>query len=68
MREAAILDRLRRGDRTVMEAVRAVYVDLDPKLHRAAAMSALAHIEHLIAQGKVEADGPLSLEANLRPV
>jgi glyoxylase-like metal-dependent hydrolase (beta-lactamase superfamily II) len=67
MREAAILDRIRRGDRTVMEVVRTVYADLDPKLHRAAAMSALAHIEHLIAQRKVEADGPPSIEAKFRP-
>lgn len=66
MREAAILDRIRRGDGTVMEIVRAVYADLDAKLHRAAAMSALAHIEHLIAQGKVAADGPLSIEARFR--
>lgn len=67
MREAAIFDRIRRGDRTVLEIVRAVYADLDPRLHRAAAISALAHVEHLVAQGKVQAKGPLSLETEFRP-
>jgi glyoxylase-like metal-dependent hydrolase (beta-lactamase superfamily II) len=67
MREAAILERIRQGDRTVMDVVRAVYADLDPRLHGAAALSALAHVEHLISQGKVAADGAASLSAQLRP-
>jgi glyoxylase-like metal-dependent hydrolase (beta-lactamase superfamily II) len=66
MREAAILARIRQGDRTVPDIVRAVYRDLDPRLHGAAALSALAHVEHLIAQGQVACDGPASLAAILR--
>jgi len=53
MREAAILNRIRAGDRTVADIVRAIYADVDPRLHGAAALSTLAHIEHLIEQGKV---------------
>jgi len=53
MREAAILNRIREGDRTIAEIVRVIYADVDPKLQGAAALSTLAHIEHLIGQGLV---------------
>lgn len=65
MREAAILERIRAGDKTVSDIVRAVYADVDPRLHGAAALSALAHVEHLIAQGLVACDGAASLSAKL---
>jgi glyoxylase-like metal-dependent hydrolase (beta-lactamase superfamily II) len=51
MRETAILNRLREGDRTIAEIVRRVYADLDSKLLGAATLSTLAHVEHLIEQG-----------------
>lgn len=58
MREAAILNRVREGDRTVPDIVRAVYAGLDPKLHGAAGLSAKAHLDHLIEQGRVrQGDG-----------
>ncbi len=63
MREAAILARLKAGDRTIAEIVAAVYRDLDPRLHGAAALSVLAHIEDLLAAGKIASDGPASLTA-----
>lgn len=66
MREASILERIRQGDHTVTDVVKAVYRDVDPRLHGAAALSALAHVEHLIAQGKVACDGKPSLSAQLR--
>lgn len=53
MREAAILNRLRSGDRHIGQIVRAIYADVDPGLHGAAALSTLAHVEHLIEQGQV---------------
>jgi glyoxylase-like metal-dependent hydrolase (beta-lactamase superfamily II) len=62
MREQAIFNRIREGDRKVMDIVRQVYRSVDAKLHPAAAMSALAHVEHLIELGKVKANGPLGLE------
>lgn len=62
MREQAIFNRIREGDRKIMDIVRQVYRSVDPKLHPAAAMSALAHVEHLIHLGKVAANGPLGLE------
>ena len=57
MREAAILNHIRSGEKTVAEIVNAIYTDLDPKLHGAAALSTLAHIEHLIEQGEVRQRG-----------
>jgi glyoxylase-like metal-dependent hydrolase (beta-lactamase superfamily II) len=66
MREASILERIRQGDRTVTDIVRTVYRDVDPRLHGAAALSALAHVEHLITQGRVTCDGAASLTAQLR--
>lgn len=53
MREAAILNRIRQGDRTIPGIVAAIYDGLDPTLHGAAALSTLAHLEHLIADGRV---------------
>jgi hypothetical protein len=37
--------------------VAAIYRDLDPRLHGAAALSVLAHLEDLAARGLVETDG-----------
>jgi glyoxylase-like metal-dependent hydrolase (beta-lactamase superfamily II) len=53
MREEAIIARLKAGDRSIEEIVRANYADIDPKLHAAAGLSTLAHIEHLIERGLV---------------
>ncbi|WP_342642954.1 MBL fold metallo-hydrolase [Rhodoligotrophos ferricapiens] len=67
MREQAILSRIEAGDRKVMDVVKKVYSSVDPKLHPAAAMSALAHVEHLIHLGKVRGNGPLSLDTDYVP-
>lgn len=68
MREAAILARIRKGDRTIGEIVATIYKDTDPKLHGAAALSVLAHIEDLVGSGRVETDGQPSLEGDYRAV
>jgi glyoxylase-like metal-dependent hydrolase (beta-lactamase superfamily II) len=58
MREKAIFERLRSGDRTIGAIVAAIYTDVDPRLHAAAGLSTRAHLEHLIGQGKVrESEG-----------
>lgn len=62
MREAAILDGLWRGDKTVAELVARVYGGLDPSLTVAASLSTLAHLEYLVARGAVAADGPPALD------
>jgi glyoxylase-like metal-dependent hydrolase (beta-lactamase superfamily II) len=63
MRERAILERLRLGDRRVEEIVRNLYVGLDAELLGAAAMSTLAHLEDLVARKLAAADGPPTLAA-----
>ncbi|MEN0117331.1 MAG: MBL fold metallo-hydrolase [Agrobacterium cavarae] len=61
MREKAVLTRIKAGDRTIAEMVKVIYRSTDPRLHGAAALSVLAHIEDLIEKGLVETDGPPSL-------
>jgi glyoxylase-like metal-dependent hydrolase (beta-lactamase superfamily II) len=57
MREEAIIARLKAGDRSIEDIVRANYADIDPRLHAAAGLSTLAHIEHLIERGLAH-EGP----------
>ena len=53
MREEAIRARVEQGARSVGEIVAAIYADVDPKLHGAAALSTTAHLDHLVEQGKL---------------
>jgi len=61
MRERAVLERIRSGDRLIGDMVRAIYRDTDPRLHGAAALSVLAHLEDLVDKGQVTTDGPARL-------
>ncbi|MBY5917471.1 MBL fold metallo-hydrolase [Rhizobium leguminosarum bv. trifolii] len=65
-REQAVLARVRAGDSGIAEMVKVIYRDTDPKLHGAAALSVLAHIEDLLERGEIAADGPPSLAATYR--
>ena len=60
MREQAILDCIRDGRNTIKAIVPVIYRDINPKLLNAAALSVLAHVEHLIERGLVRCDSPLS--------
>lgn len=62
MRERAILERVRSGDRSIADMVRVIYRETDPRLHRAAALSVLAHVEDLVARGALVTDGPPSID------
>ncbi len=62
MRERAIVERLRTGDRTIPEMVAAIYRDTDPRLHGAAGLSVLAHLEDLVARGIVKVEDEPSLD------
>lgn len=57
MREAAVLKRLKEGDRLIADMVKVIYRDTDPRLHGAAALSVLAHLEDLVTRGVVRCDG-----------
>lgn len=65
-RETAILRKLERGESNIPSLVQAIYIGLDPKLRKAAAMTMLAHLEHLVARGRVSTDGPPSLGGTYR--
>ncbi len=56
-REAAILHRLAAGDETIWEMVAQIYEGVDKRLHGAAAMNVLAHLEDLVGRGVVLCDG-----------
>ncbi|MDX8451986.1 MBL fold metallo-hydrolase [Mesorhizobium sp. VK9D] len=67
MRERAILERIRAGDRTIRAMVAAIYRDTDPRLHGAAGLSVLAHLEDLVARGLVATDGEPSIDGIFVP-
>ena len=57
MREKQVLRELRQGVREVPALVQAMYRELDPRLHPAAARSVLAHLIDLEARGTVRNEG-----------
>lgn len=66
MRERAILERIRGGDRLIADMVKVIYARTDIRLHGAAALSVLAHLEDLVEKGLVVTDGPPSLVGEYR--
>ncbi|TPK76361.1 MBL fold metallo-hydrolase [Mesorhizobium sp. B2-4-15] len=67
MRERAILERVRAGNRTVPDMVKAIYRDTDPRLHGAAGLSVLAHLEDLVARGMVSTDAGPAIDGIFTP-
>jgi glyoxylase-like metal-dependent hydrolase (beta-lactamase superfamily II) len=65
MREQAILACIRDGDNTARAIMPIIYKGLDPKLAKAATLSVLAHVEHLVERGLVTCDSPLSADRPL---
>ncbi len=63
MRERAVLERIKAGDRHIADMVKAIYRDTDPRLHGAAGLSVLAHIEDLLEKGLIATEGYPSLAA-----
>ena len=66
MRERAVLGRVEKGDRLISDMVKAIYRDTDPRLHGAAALSVLAHLEDLVGRGEVTTDGPPAIHGEYR--
>jgi glyoxylase-like metal-dependent hydrolase (beta-lactamase superfamily II) len=63
-REAQILEALSLGHSQIKAMVPALYATVDPRLHPAAAMSVLAHMLHLVAEGRVTCAGAPGLDAD----
>ena len=68
MRERAILDGLNKGDASVADLVARIYPRLAEELRQAAALSTLAHLDHLVARGLVATDGAAGLDSRYRTV
>lgn len=65
-RTSQIVERLRAGDTTAMQVVEAIYTDVDPSLHPAAAGSVLAHLVALHDEGRVEREGDRGVDDRWR--
>jgi len=65
-REASILRRLAEGPVDIPTLVRAIYIDIDPRLVGGAGLSVLAHLEDLVTRGLVATDGPPSIAGTYR--
>jgi glyoxylase-like metal-dependent hydrolase (beta-lactamase superfamily II) len=65
-RAEAILHKLAAGEADVPALVQAIYVGLDPRLARAAGLSVLAHLEDLVARGRVATDGAPAIDGRYR--
>lgn len=66
-REAAILKRIEEGDRAIDDVVAALYRGINPALKTAAAYAVLAHLERLVAEGRVKSEGGVTLQATFTP-
>ncbi len=67
-REAQITECIRDGLDDIRTMVERMYVDVDPTLHRPAAMSVLAHLVHMVATGRAACDGDPGIESIYRNV
>ncbi len=67
MREQAVLDQVRKGQKTIPEMVAIIYRNTDVRLHKAAGLSVLAHLEDLVARGVVVTDGHPSVTGTYLP-
>lgn len=56
-REAQIEVCIARGLSTIAQMVPVIYSEVDPRLHPAASRSVLAHLQHMVATGRIIADG-----------
>lgn len=53
MRDAQILEQLKKGRTHIRDMVEAMYADVDPRLHKAAALNVLAHLIRLVDNERV---------------
>lgn len=66
-RESAIHDCIADGLRTIPQIVAKIYFGLDAELSGAAALSVLAHLEHLTERGLVRPHGPPAIQTPFSP-
>jgi glyoxylase-like metal-dependent hydrolase (beta-lactamase superfamily II) len=57
MRDAQIVEQIRKGRTRIKDIVPVMYADVDKRLHGAAALNVLAHLIRLVTIGRVECEG-----------
>jgi glyoxylase-like metal-dependent hydrolase (beta-lactamase superfamily II) len=68
IRDGQILDQLRKGRTRIKEITAAIYVDIDRRLHGAAALNVYAHLIRLEREGVVACEGRPTLDGDYRLV
>ena len=66
MRDAQIMEQLKKGRMRIKEIVPAMYATIDKRLHGAAALNVLAHLIRLVGVGAVETDGAPTMKSDYR--
>ena len=66
MRDAQVLDQLKKGRGTIKEITAALYADVDKRLHGAAALNVLAHLIRLVNSGAATSDGEPGMASSYR--
>ena len=66
LRESQILELLQAGPRTIPDMVATMYADVPANLHPAAARSVLAHLIHMVHDGRVATDTVADAQATYR--
>ena len=67
MRDAQIIEQLKKGRTEIAEITAAMYADVDKRLHRAAALNVLAHLIRLVDCGAASCDGAPDMKARYAP-
>ncbi len=65
-RERQIAECLKRGLAQITDIVAVVYSEVDKRLHPAAAMSVLAHLQHMVATGRAATEGAPGAKSDYR--
>ena len=66
-REVQIKKCLEQGLTTIPEMVKQLYKEVDPRLHRAAGRSVLAHLIHMVNTDRAKCEGTPGVEALYHP-
>jgi glyoxylase-like metal-dependent hydrolase (beta-lactamase superfamily II) len=67
-RELGVLEAVRAGRSTIPEIVALLYADVREELHKPAGRSVWAHLDKLVAEGRVATEGPPILDGTYLPV
>lgn len=66
MRDAQIVEQLKKGRDNIKDITGALYADVDKRLHGAAALNVLAHLIRLVRNGSVACDGEPEMKSAFR--